>query len=80
MLGYLHLSIDECLTYYEELAEKIFLSRTRSKTPWKWIAAERGNAWYSGKDLENQVKILLGNKGVNPGIAFRRDGDQKCKV
>jgi hypothetical protein len=80
MLGYMRLSIDECLTHYEELAEKIFVSRMRSGKPWKWAVAEAGTAWYSGEDLKNQVKILLRKKGMDPEVAFKRDGEQGCKV
>lgn len=80
MLGYLHFSIDECLKYYEELADKIFVPRLKSKGSFKWINAEVGGTWFNGKDLEDAVKDLLRRISLEEDLAFRRDGEQKCKV
>ena len=80
MLGILHLSIDECMHHYENLAEKVFVPRLKSKSPYKWVGAEAGSAWFDGKDLEDQAKRLLRTKGMNDDTDFRRDEDQRCKV
>jgi len=80
MLGYLHLSIDECLRYYEELADKIFVPRLKSKGSFKWINAGVGGTWFNGKDLEDAIKDLLRKLSIEEDVDFRRDEEQKCKV
>ncbi|KAF1979185.1 FabD/lysophospholipase-like protein, partial [Bimuria novae-zelandiae CBS 107.79] len=80
MLGSLRLSIDECLKCYEELADKIFAPKLKSKGALKWINAEAGGMWFNGKDLKNSIKHLLRRLSLDSDIPFRQDEEQECKV
>ena len=80
MLGVLRLSIDECLEYFEQVSESVFVRRLKAKQPFKWINAEAGGTWFEGKDLEDAVKKILETEQLGKEMAFIEEGDPKCKV
>ena len=71
MLGKMGMTVDECITQYEELSKKIF-----GKTHfWGRITHGLAPARYSGKGLRDCVRKLLSNYQFDEDLSMRHEAD-----
>ena len=71
MLGKMGMTVDECITQYEELSKKIFGKRHfRGK-----ITHGLAPARYSGKGLRDCVRKLLLDRQLDEDLSMRHEAD-----
>jgi len=74
MLGRLKMSIDECITRYEEFSHTVF-GGGKSKWRWTWYGE-----FYDHQILENVIKEVVGKKLGNENALLLEEGKPDCKV
>ena len=71
MLGKMGMTVEECITKYEELSQKIF-----GKTHfWGRITHGLAPARYSGKGLRDCVRKLLSDRQFDEDLSMRHEAD-----
>ena len=79
MLGRLHMSVDECLEAYENLAESVFAHPRRfhiRKPP--WIPRDK----YNNEPLERVIKEIVRQRdaSASPNTPFRQTNERMCRT
>lgn len=79
MLGRLHMTVDECLEAYENLAERVFAHPRRfhiRKPP--WIPRDK----YNHEPLEKVIKDIVKQRdpSESPGTSFRQPNDAMSRT
>lgn len=72
MLGKLEMTVDECITQYEELSKVIFGKKHLRGRITHGLAPAR----YSGKRLRNCIRTLLSDHGLNEDLPMRHEADK----
>ncbi|KAF2000562.1 FabD/lysophospholipase-like protein [Amniculicola lignicola CBS 123094] len=80
MLGRLHMTIDECITKYEQLGKSVFGGKRRGGKLRKVFKRLRNSAVYDIETLQEEVRKLLDFKGIAHSTTFRETGTSSCKV
>ena len=71
MLGKMGMTVDDCITQYEELSKKIFGKKhLRAK-----ITHGLAPAMYSGKGLRDCVRKLLSDRQLDEDLSMRHEAD-----
>lgn len=77
MLGRLKMSIEDCITAYAGLSEKVF---KRRNVAFKAIKAAAGKPWFDASVLEAEIRELIVERGANPDEMLKENSDPACKV
>ena len=80
MLGRLQMSVDDCITAYTTLADKVFAPvRHRLNfwgLPWNWQVQGR----FDGEVLAQCIRDILRSKDMPPDSLLKDKADAVCKV
>ena len=79
MLGRLKMSIEDFITVYPAFSEKVFKKRNIA-FPVKAFKAAAGKSWFDANILEQAIRDLLSDRGMDPEALFTEDPDPACKV
>lgn len=80
MLGRLHMSIDECITVYERLGQRVFGKKSPGGQVGRLVKGLISSALYDIGILQDCIKDVLRDKGYAVDVAFREEGPPQCKV
>jgi len=80
MLGRLHMTIDECITQYEQVGGQVFGKKLYGGKFGKALKGLTSSAFYDIKILQEEVKKVLDSKGIAHDEDFRESGIPTCKV
>lgn len=72
MLGKMGMTVDECITQYEELSKEIFGKKKFRGRITHGLAPAR----YSGKSLRNCVRRLLRDRQLDENLSMRHEADK----
>lgn len=72
MLGKIGMTVDECITQYEELSKEIFGRKHIRGRITHGLAPAR----YSGKCLRNCIRKLLRDRKLNEDLSMRHEADR----
>lgn len=73
------MSIEDCITAYGGLSEKVF-QKWSNISAIKVVKAAAGRPWFDASVLEETVRELLRNRGMGSDVLFRKESDPACKV
>ena len=80
MLGRLHMSVDECITMYENLGKEVFGKRLIGGQFGRIIRGMTSSPFYDIEALQAQVKKVLKEKGIALDEVFVESNNPICKV
>ncbi|PVH95139.1 hypothetical protein DM02DRAFT_691373 [Periconia macrospinosa] len=80
MLGRLHMSIDECITKYEQVGKKVFGKKHYGGALGKVFKGLSSSFIYDIKALQEQVMLVLDDKHIERDTKFLERGVPLCKV
>ncbi|KAE9363930.1 hypothetical protein N431DRAFT_550611 [Stipitochalara longipes BDJ] len=80
MLGRLHMSVDECITVYENLGKEVFGKRLIGGQFGRIIRGMTSLPFYDIEALQAQVKKVLKEKGIALDELFVESNTPICKV
>ncbi|KAF1830423.1 FabD/lysophospholipase-like protein [Decorospora gaudefroyi] len=80
MLGRLHMTIEECITKYEELGGEVFGNKPHGGKLGRMSKALLSSCFYDIKILQEQVMEVLDFKGIERDTTFLEKGVPLCKV
>jgi hypothetical protein len=80
MLGRLHMTIDECITKYEQLSREVFGKKPHGGALGKMFKSLSSSCFYDIGVLQEQVMRVLDSKGIERDTTFLEKGVPLCKV
>lgn len=80
MLGRLHMSVDECITVYENLGKEVFGKRVIGGQFGRIVRGMTSLPFYNIEALQAQVKTLLKEKHIPLDEVFVEAKTPLCKV
>jgi patatin-like phospholipase/acyl hydrolase len=80
MLGRLHMTIDECITKYEQIGKEVFGKKPHGRVLGKMFKGLSSSSFYDIEVLQEQVMRVLDSKDVERDTTFLEKGVPLCKV
>ncbi|KAK5167647.1 uncharacterized protein LTR77_007346 [Saxophila tyrrhenica] len=80
MLGRLQMTVDECISAYEQVGRRVFGRPPALGAVGKIVKGFASSAFYSVEALQAEIKTILGDRNFPASTSFRVDGKPPCKV
>ena len=80
MLGRLQMSIDECISVYENVGKRVFGKKPSGGQAGRLIKGLINSPFYDIRILQECMKDVLKEKELPVDVIFRETGSPRCKV
>lgn len=80
MLGRLSMSIDECITTYEQVGGEVFGKKPLGGKFGKMLKGLRSSSFYDIEILQEEIRKVLDSKKIARDTSFLAVGAPRCKV